>query len=108
MLGIFLVFFVNLLIQRRGDATWNAQAGWRWMLGSEAIPAFVFLVLLAPVAESPRWLALNGREEQARSLLVRFVGPAAAEREMNAIALAARQEQGRFGELLGATSAGRC
>lgn len=101
VLGIFLVFFVNLLIQREGDASWNAQAGWRWMLGSEAIPAIAFLVLLAPVAESPRWLALNGREGEARALLTRFVGPALAEREMSAITVSARLEQGRFGELLG-------
>ena len=101
VLGIFLVFFVNLLIERMGDANWNAHLGWRWMLGSEAAPALAFLLLLAPIPESPRWLALNGREEDARSLLRRFVGPVAAETELAAMTTAARQEQGRLIELFG-------
>ena len=35
--GIFIVFFVNMLIQGVGDAAWNEALGWRWMLGSEAL-----------------------------------------------------------------------
>ncbi|HEY2587439.1 MAG TPA: sugar porter family MFS transporter [Tepidisphaeraceae bacterium] len=103
VLGIFLVFFVNLLIERMGDANWNAHAGWRWMLGSEAIPAMAFLLLLIPIPESPRWLALHGRADESRRLLNGLVGPAAAEQELGAIASAsaAGPEQGRFRELLG-------
>lgn len=101
VLGIFLVFFVNLLIERAGDANWNAHVGWRWMLGSEAIPAAVFLLLLVPVPESPRWLAFHGRADEARALLGRLVGPAIAERELAEIAgAAAGPQQGRFRELL--------
>ncbi len=48
---------------------------WRWMLGVEAVPAIVFLSLLARVPESPRWLLLNGREERAREVLRRLGGP---------------------------------
>lgn len=99
--GILLVFFVNLMIQRRGDAHWNAQWGWRWMLGSEALPAVVFLGLLFAVPESPRWLALNGREADARSILARFTGANAARQELAALAQVSSQESGRFVELLG-------
>ncbi len=101
VLGIFIVFFVNLVIQRRGDATWNALYGWRWMLGSEALPAAVFLLLLFLVPESPRWLAVNGRRDEACAILARMTGPAAAERELAAVAQVSGRETGRFTELLG-------
>jgi sugar porter (SP) family MFS transporter len=38
---------------------------WRMMLGSNLIPALIFLVLLSFVPESPRWLVLKGNEQQA-------------------------------------------
>lgn len=45
---------------------------WRWMLGIEAVPAIVFLLLLARVPESPRWLLLKGRDGPAREVLRRI------------------------------------
>jgi SP family arabinose:H+ symporter-like MFS transporter len=101
--GIFLVFFVNLLIQRSGDAAWNTQLGWRWMLGSEAIPAGGFLFLLFFVPESPRWLAMHHRAEEARRVLTRFAGEEAADRELAAIASVSQGEEGRFRELFSPT-----
>ena len=35
------------------------EATWRWMLGAEALPAFVFTALCPFLVESPRWLALR-------------------------------------------------
>ena len=32
---------------------------WRWMLGIEAIPALVFVMMTMTVPESPRWLLLR-------------------------------------------------
>jgi SP family arabinose:H+ symporter-like MFS transporter len=100
--GIFIVFFVNLTIQRMGNEAWNVAQGWRWMLGSETLPAAVFLALLFLVPESPRWLAVNGRTEEARRILVATAGGAEqAERELRAVAEAAGAEEGRFRELFG-------
>ncbi len=99
--GIFIVFFVSHRIQRLGDEAWNVQMGWRWMLGSETLPAAVFLSLLFLVPESPRWLAVNGRTEEARRILAATVGAVQADRELRAVAEAAGAEEGRFGELFG-------
>ena len=35
------------------------NSSWRWMLGAEAVPAFVFFALCPFIVESPRWLAMR-------------------------------------------------
>ena len=74
VVGIFLVFFVNQQIQAHGDTAWNTSSGWRWMLGSESLPALVFLLLLTWVSESPRWLALRGDRAAAEAVLTKVAG----------------------------------
>jgi len=75
VVGIVGVYFVNWLIARSGDAAWLDRIGWRLMLGSEALPALVFLALLAKVPDTPRWLMLRGREDDARRVLGRVAAP---------------------------------
>jgi len=91
--GIFLVFFVNQQIQAQGDTAWNTSRGWRWMLGSESIPAVVFLALLAWVPESPRWLALRGERAAAEAVLAKVSGPSDARRELDLILAAGTDGQ---------------
>lgn len=78
--GIVGVYFVNWLIARGGDGRWVNAVGWRVMLGSEGIPALVFLALLSFVPDTPRWLALRGRNAEALRVLERLdpAGGAAA------------------------------
>lgn len=99
--GIFLTLFINKIIQGMGDETWNTASGWRWMLGMEVAPAVAFIALLMLVPESPRWLALKGRETEARSILEKVGGPVHATAELAAIQEAGRADEGRFGELFG-------
>lgn len=106
VVGIFLVYWVNYGIAEhglgaaaRGAAGWNLHWGWRWMLGTEALPALVFLLLLIPIKESPRWLIVNGRRREAKSILDRFFGPEKADQEIAALTAVAAEEEGRFGEL---------
>lgn len=73
--GMLLVYFINWAIARAGDLEWNTQRGWRWMFGSEAIPAALFLVLLFVVPETPRWLIRRGRLAEARTVLTRYSTP---------------------------------
>jgi SP family arabinose:H+ symporter-like MFS transporter len=99
VVGIFLTLFINKTIQGCGDDAWNTSVGWRWMLGIEAIPAVIFMFLLLAVPESPRWLAQNNREEEARQILYRATGPEDGEKQMAEIREAIGQEEGRFSEL---------
>lgn len=98
--GIFLTLFVNKVIQGLGDEVWNTAQGWRWMLGMEVVPAAAFIGLLFAVPESPRWLAQQGRDSDARDVLQKVGGPEHAERELAAIRETASCERGSFGELI--------
>jgi sugar porter (SP) family MFS transporter len=42
---------------------------WRWKLGMQAVPAFVFLTALFFVPRSPRWLMMKGMRAEAESVL---------------------------------------
>src|SRR5208282_673493 len=97
--GIFLTLFINRWIQKSGDAVWNTDYGWRWMLAGEAVPAFLFLLLLFPIPESPRWLIQVGSEEKARHILNRVGGGEHAEAEIAAVKDVLAQEEGTLREL---------
>lgn len=98
--GIFVVYFANWFIASLGDAAWNQEYGWRWMFASCALPSLVFLVLLIWVPESPRWLVQQNRAEEARAILARVNGRAAAAEELAAIQAAIQQEEPGLGQLL--------
>jgi len=100
--GVFITLFANRLIQGMGDESWNIAFGWRWMLGMEAVPAVIFIVLLFSVPESPRWLAQKGKEDQARAIWKKVGGEIFAAQEASAIRQAAAQEKGTFSELFAA------
>jgi SP family arabinose:H+ symporter-like MFS transporter len=61
--GILIAFLSNYLLSGLGE---NA---WRFMIGIEAIPAFIYGVFVFFVPQSPRWLLAKGRKEEARKVL---------------------------------------
>lgn len=97
--GMLVVYFVNLLIQSLGDNAWNVALGWRWMFGSETLPALLFFVLLLWVPESPRWLMKQGRDTEAFAILERVGGRASAEREAADIRATLELETGSIAQL---------
>ncbi len=99
VLGIFATLFINRQIQSLGGHQWNVQSGWRWMLAAEALPALVFIVLLLPIPESPKWLVQAGREDEARATLHRIGGPDYADAEVAAVREVLAHEEGSFAEL---------
>ena len=90
--GQLVVYFVNFLILGShtnpvieqigqginavapGSDPWTIETGWRYMFGSEAVPAALFTVLICLVPESPRYLVMSGREERALGVLTRING----------------------------------
>ena len=111
VLGISVAFFTNYLILQtaNSDADWVqtlgvAQWNWRWMLGIEAIPALVYFICLSIVPESPRWLMMKGRAQEATVILKRALGEQNAEQEIQqinkSISLEHNQAKGAFMDLL--------
>jgi SP family arabinose:H+ symporter-like MFS transporter len=99
VVGIFFTLFLNSYVQGFGDHAWNESLGWRWMLGSEAIPAALFLCMLPKAPESPRWLLQKGREVEARKILAHWLAAPAIENEITAVHAVASAERGRYRDL---------
>ncbi len=97
--GMLVVYFVNYFIAGAHPESWNVSVGWRWMFGSEMIPALLLLVLMLTVPESPRWLLERGREGEALRVLSRVDGRSYAQRELREIGAALAQESGSLGQL---------
>jgi len=85
VIGISAAFFSNYLILTLGESggAWSEALRlgdwqWRWMLGVETLPAVAYLLALLLVPESPRWLAMRGRDAEALEVLGRVSGAGAS------------------------------
>lgn len=94
--GQLVVYFVNFMILgthanpviealeginrilNPAEAAWTIETGWRLMFVSEAVPAGLFSLLVLLVPETPRYLAMCGKDEKALSVLSRINGPVQA------------------------------
>lgn len=95
VLGFVVVFFVNYFIKDPIDTTWNTNIGWRYMFGSECIPAALFFLLLLLVPRSPRWLAMKGRKDEALKVLTRINGEERAIEELKEIEVTMNTSSGK-------------
>ena len=95
--GQLVVYFVNFLIlgehtqpiiEKIGETVyqvhsssdlWTIQTGWRYMFGSEAYVAGIFTFLVCLVPESPRYLAMVGKDNQALKVLTKINGSVKAQ-----------------------------
>ncbi len=77
--GMLVIYFVNYFIAGQGDDTWLNTTGWRWMFASETIPAVLFLFFLLFVPETPRYLVMKNKEDEALSVLRKLDGPGESE-----------------------------
>ena len=95
--GQLVVYFVNFMIlgehtnpviEKIGEGVyavaaqsdpWTISTGWRYMFGSEAFVAGLFTILVCFVPESPRYLALVGKDSAALKVLTRINGSKAAQ-----------------------------
>ncbi len=90
--GQLVVYFVNFLILgdhvnpvikavegvnqiiNPDEAAWTIDTGWRLMFGSEAVPAGLFSLLVLLVPETPRYLVMVGKDDEALFVLSRING----------------------------------
>ena len=79
--------------------SWPVRKGWRWMFGSESLPAVLLLLLLFFVPESPRWLTKQKRGDEALSILARVDGTEYAKSELAEIRDAIAMETGSLKQL---------
>ena len=90
--GMVVVYFVNYAIAKGQAADWINATGWRWMFGSETIPAVLFLILLFFVPESPRFLVLKKKDNEALALLKRM-NPGTADQVFSEVKLSLKEKR---------------
>jgi SP family xylose:H+ symportor-like MFS transporter len=83
--GILVAFISNYVL----STTFSLD--WRWMLGVEAIPAVVYLLMVMRVPESPRWLLLHRQDETESRRILGIIDASSVERTIAEIRHA-RQE----------------
>jgi len=104
-LGILIAYFANAYLLGISNSESLADTTgltnkifvsevWRAMLGSETLPAIIFLFLLFIIPKSPRWLTMKGKKEQAKSILLRFVGEKEANDEIQQVETILSKESG--------------
>ena len=99
--GFLLAYLANWAIDAGIDPAAAADAGlwsrmfnaeaWRGMLGSETLPALLFLFIIFFIPESPKWLIIKGKSSEATAVLSRILG---SEDEINAEVEATRSSSG--------------
>jgi len=107
--GLFSAFVSNYLLAKFAGAStqefWLGYEAWRWMFWMELVPAFLFLTLLFFIPESPRYLVLTQKDEQASGVLNKLYG-AAGEQKLADIqqSVAEDKHQPKFSDLLDKTT----
>jgi SP family sugar:H+ symporter-like MFS transporter len=87
--GLFVAFISNYFLSSwAGSSTseyWFGFEAWRWMFWVEILPATVFLIALFFIPESPRFLVLSRRTEDALRVLEKLGGREEARRKVDQI-----------------------
>lgn len=87
VVGFSIAYFASYAVLQlsQSHAPWVTAVAlnthpWRHMLALEALPAIVWFGLLLRVPESPRWLALQGRTQEAFAVFSRYLQPQEAQK----------------------------
>ena len=89
IVGLTAAFLSNYLLAGAAGAStetfWMGYEAWRWMFWIELVPAFIFLVALLFIPESPRYLVSRDRKTDAHGVLARLFGDDFATRKVGEI-----------------------
>jgi len=87
--GLFCAFLSNYVLAKVAGGSTGVlalgQAAWRWMFWMQAIPSLLFLLLLLPIPESPRFLVVKKRTADALAVLTRLYGAHEARNKLSEI-----------------------
>ncbi|MEO7688212.1 MAG: sugar porter family MFS transporter [Sphingomonas sp.] len=106
--GLTGAFAANAyLAQSAGGSThnlWLDYPAWRWMFWLQVIPAAIYFFTLLLIPESPRYLAMKGRDAEAEAVLTKLFGADHARDKVAEIrdSLAADHHRPKFSDLLDA------
>jgi SP family arabinose:H+ symporter-like MFS transporter len=92
--GILISYAINYLLRGIGPANW------RWMFITGVIPSVLFFAMLLLVPESPRFLIMAGKEQQAFAVLERIAGRESAEFETSEIQASLSSKRKTWRDLL--------
>ncbi len=104
--GLFAAFLSNYLLARTAGASteelWLGAPAWRWMFWMMAFPSLLFLGLLLVIPESPRYLVVKRRRDEALAVLGRLYGPVQAQTTLGEIeaSLSTEQHRPRLSDLI--------
>lgn len=79
---------------------YSFSGNWRMMFACAAVPTLALMIGLLFIPESPRWLAQEGRFDDAFQVMSRIEGKASAQKEVEAIRTTIGEESGKWRELL--------
>lgn len=85
VLGILIAFISNYYIASASSGFLTPQNHWRYMLAAALIPSLIFFLLLLLIPESPRWLIIQDKLQQAKNIFGKIFQSHNAEMELNAV-----------------------
>lgn len=89
-----LMITIGIFVAYLSDLAFSYSGNWHWMLGIIAIPGALFFLGIFSLPDSPRWLMMRGRKEEATKVLIRLRGnPKIVEQEEQEIAAQLRIPQ---------------
>nr|WP_319510135.1 D-xylose transporter XylE [uncultured Draconibacterium sp.] len=94
--GMLVVYFVNWGIANGQTLEWINEIGWRRMFLSESIPAGLFGILLFLVPETPRYLTLKQKDDEALVILEKINGKSRAKEILNDIKATVESHSGKL------------
>jgi sugar porter (SP) family MFS transporter len=81
VLGKLLSYFSNYLV----GLFFTDVSSWRIMLGVQAIPSLIFLILLKFIPETPRWLILKKNDVEKATAVLKIVNPENYQKDIDEI-----------------------
>ena len=85
--GILVAFFSNFVIAHVAPET----TAWRWMLGIQTVPSIIYTLMCFSLPESPRWLIVNGKNEEEGRRVFSLINPKMSAANLDALVASVKE-----------------